>query len=530
MDDSRKARRDFISSLDFMKFAKLNFITIFGRKANANSKSGLLIEVLILTALVLLNVMDFLGLLSPELDYIKKIISWTALGYILFKASISNVFFGKKYPFFDISIIIAMFSMVLKNFIHYARIVYDGLEGGGIAITEGAGIAIDQYQFMGYNVPSYLVRLYSFLVQNEQTILIYGFIFGFSVLALLALFAAIKVEVRSPSLLSALGIDGIPSSGLEHLKRFFINYFVYFAFFVVVFNLVMEWLAIAVDAPLLMVGLVFYFFSGNLGLNQKLDKLGNMGSDFYEDFMEHFKDKSMIAWGIAGMLVLHIITDIPNLLFPYIFGFSGILYSGSFDAVTIWEVAWNAIQVPGLLLLDQVLIGMGYLLNLIGLLLLMIAPGFIWYHVYKKSEFDLSPILIFIFVTSSVYYLLSPVFIISMVDSSTLIGVSMGFQELSPNLIFVFISFGVGLLFSLLALSDFMKKIIVAILTLGVQVFFIRHMYLYLVSYFNFYAETIVAAFSQFQFHIMFFMGVIGIFTLLFYSLGSLGYIVKTWK
>ena len=499
-----------------------------GKKAQS-SKVGFLLEIIVLSILVILNVLDFFEILTPELDYIKKIISWSALCYILYRASLSKIFFGHTLPFFDMSIVLGFFSMVLKNFIHYARIVYDGLEGGGLVLDESTGmLTMTGHTFMGFDVPNYLVRLYSLMVENEQSLLLWGFIIGFSVLTILAFISSKFVSVEAPSLMHALGIEGEAQSFLDVIKRFFANYFVYLAFFVVIFNLVMEWLAIAVDAPLLMVGLVFYFFSGNLGISQKLEKLGNMGSDFYQDFMDHFKDKSMIVWGVAGMLVLHLITDIPNLIFPYVIGLSGILYSGAFETVTVWEIAWNALQ--GLDLVSQIILASGYLLNVLGILMLMIAPAFIWYHVYKESEFDISPILIFIFTASSIYYLIDPLFSIGMVDSSVLLGASVGLLEISPTFFSVGLSLGIALLFSLLSLNISLKRIVVLLLTIGIQVFFLRHIYYYLISSYNFYSTTVLSAFSASQYTIVFFMGIIGLFTLLFYSFGSLGYIVKTWK
>ncbi len=488
-----------------------------------------MLEIVVLSILVILNILDFFERLTPELDYIKKIISWSALCYILYRASLSKMFFGHTLPFFDMSIILGFFSMVLKNFIHYARIVYDGLEGGGLVLDEATGmLTMSGHTFMGYDVPNYLVRLYSLMVENEQSLLLWGFVFGFCVMTLLALVSAKFIFVKAPSLMYALGVEGSAHSFFDVIKRFFVNYFVYLSFFVVIFNLVMEWLAIAVDAPLLMVGLVFYFFSGNLGISQKLEKLGNMGSDFYEDFMDHFKDKSMIVWGVAGMLVLHLITDIPNLIFPYIIGLSGILYSGAVETVTVWEIALGSLQ--GIAITDQIVIMSGYVLNVIGILMLMIAPGFIWYHVYKESEFDISPLLIFIFVASSLYYLLDPLFSVSMVDSSVLLGASINILEISPSLFSVGISLGVGILLSLISLSFSVKRIVALVLTLGIQLFFLRHIYYYLMSSYNFYTDIVISALSVSQFSIAFFMGIIGIFTLLFYSLGSLGYVIKTWK
>ncbi len=479
----------------------------------AVSKAGFYIEILILSSLILLNVLDFFGRLTPELDYIKKIISWTALGYILYKASLSNIFFGEKYEFFDVAIVIGYFTMVLKNFIHYARIVYRGIEGGGLVFNEASGTFImEEAIFQGHVVPNYLVELYTLMVENEGTIMITGLAIGFGLMFVLALYVAKNIEIKSPSLLDAIGIRGESSSTLDFYKRFFACIIIFMSFFVVVFNLVMEWLAIAVDAPLLMVGLAFYMFSGNLKTGEKLEKLGNFGSDFYQEFIGLFQKRETIIWGVSGMLVLHIVTDIPNLLFPYILGFAGLLYSGAFDDITVWELAAESLQ--NLAVFDKVLLVIGYFMNVIGIMFLMLAPVYIWYHIYREKEFDFGPIIAFLFGSSVAYYLFDPLFVIGSVESSMLLGVSMGISAISPNILHLALSVGIGIGFIVCSLLELPKKVIVLISTLGIQFFFLRHMYLYLMSNFNFYSATLVSALSSSDFHIAFFLGVIGFFTL----------------
>ena len=56
-----------------------------------NKKISQRIEELILILIILLNIFDFFELLSADLDFIKLIISWTVLGYLIYKASLTKI-------------------------------------------------------------------------------------------------------------------------------------------------------------------------------------------------------------------------------------------------------------------------------------------------------------------------------------------------------------------------------------------------------------------------------------------------------
>ncbi|MFW6231082.1 MAG: hypothetical protein ACOC32_03590, partial [Nanoarchaeota archaeon] len=91
-------------------------------------------------------------------------------------------------------------------------------------------------------------------------------------------------------------------------------------------------------------------------------------------------------------------------------------------------------------------------------------------------------------------------------------------------------SAAVGLIFALSTLLYLPEKLFVILAILGVQAFFLRHIYLYLVTTFNFYLEALTSFFASSQYIRLIMLGTIGIFTLLFYVFGSIGYVVKTWK
>ena len=97
----------------------------------------------------------------------------------------------------------------------------------------------------------------------------------------------------------------------------------------------MEWLAVAIDAPLAVIGIFSYLFfiikhHEKFHVDSFLFKMGNFGEEFYERFIDMFHSRSGIILGISGMLVLHLFTDALSFIVPYIFVFRDILYFSHF--------------------------------------------------------------------------------------------------------------------------------------------------------------------------------------------------------
>ena len=82
----------------------------------------------------------------------------------------------------------------------------------------------------------------------------------------------------------------------------------------------MEWLAIAVDAPLLMVAIFVYILVVLIGKRFSTEgllyRIAAVGEQFYNNFVHLFQRKETILLGISGMLVLHLVTDIANFIVP----------------------------------------------------------------------------------------------------------------------------------------------------------------------------------------------------------------------
>ena len=78
------------------------------------------LEEVILILIIILNVLDFFEILPADIDFAKKIISWTALGYILYKASLTKIFFNNQKMSIDILLIMSYFMLIFKNIIIFS--------------------------------------------------------------------------------------------------------------------------------------------------------------------------------------------------------------------------------------------------------------------------------------------------------------------------------------------------------------------------------------------------------------------------
>ena len=142
----------------------------------------------------------------------------------------------------------------------------------------------------------YVKEFFIFLIDHAKTIEFTGLIIGGSAILLLSFIAALRFPFKKPSLLCVLHPEGYPQHTFWYSsRRFFLITFTLFGFFVIFFNLFMEWAAVAVDAPLLMVALLAYVFlvliRRRFSSEGLLFRLGAVGEEFYKKFIYLFHQK-----------------------------------------------------------------------------------------------------------------------------------------------------------------------------------------------------------------------------------------------
>ena len=222
--------------------------------------------------------------------------------------------------------------------------------------------------------------------------------------------------------------EGKPNTPSKYVVRVITIYLVYVAFFVVVFNLIMEWLALAIDAPIIMIALLFYLFIiirhyRKYKAESLIYRIGEFGEKFYEKLISLFHYKKTIFLGISGMVVLHLLTDAISFIIPYIFIFRDTLYFTQLGAGHESLIPLFLEQIKNLGFLEQFSLFFVYLLNLIGILFFLIMPSIFWYITFTRKKFHLSKFKIGLIFSSILVFILAPVFNISRLIQPSILGV-----------------------------------------------------------------------------------------------------------
>lgn len=480
-------------------------------------KLGRHIEGLILLCLIVLEVLDFIGWLSGDIDYIKKVISWTALAYVFYKVGISRVFFGQKHRAFDGIVIVSYFLLFLKDLV-------------GIA-----SISIKQTHYLTY--------LYLFVLENSVNLERYTFYSGIILIVIISVYSVLRFQIKENGLMKTIfGVGPPPKRIYEITSRAILTAMALMAFFILVFNLGMEWLAVALDTPLVVFGIFFYLFI-IVGRREKfapetlLYRIGNYGEGFYEKFIKAFHSKRGLFLSVSGLLVLHLLTEIGFFVIPQIFGFA--LFFGK---IIYYEISGiSQLSVAALLKSDistatslSEKIGMVWIygFNVVAILFMLIGPAFIWYNYYKNRGFYLRKIILSLFFTSFVCFLLAPVFGLRPIDSAGLVGVEIYISSILPtklglNLI-VGISIAAGLFVFFMGYSQYIKhKATAAAITL-ILLFFALYIFYYFLDTYRYYIGAIRYFFSTSEYFFGISFMVFLFIILVFYVAGYIIFLSET--
>jgi len=465
------------------------------------------LEEAILILIILLNVLDFFEILPADIDFAKKILSWTALGYILYKASLTKIFFNNQKRSVDILLIISYFMLIFKNIIIFS-----------------SGIKDEFFVFYDFQ---------KFILNNFPVLELYSTIIGSIMILILAIYSSICINVKKPSLMHIIQEEGKPNTLFRYAVRVITIYLVYVAFFVVVFNLIMEWLAITIDAPIIMIALLFYLFIvirhyRKYKAESLIYRIGEFGEIFYEKLISLFHYKKTIFLGISGMVVLHLLTDAISFIIPYIFIFRDTLYFTQLGAGHDALLTLFLEQIRNLPFLEQFSLFFIYLLNLIGILFFLIMPSIFWYIAFTRKNFYLSKFKIGLIFSSILVFILAPVFNISRLIHSSILGVDIKtnfannilYNNFSHILFFAFIFF-----LAIYFLSNYYKNVMIYAIILMSLIFFAYYIYLFFTSLTLYYTDIIGTLFITSHFILSFYFLLFLTINILFYIAGSIMFI-----
>ncbi len=462
--------------------------------------------------IILLNILDFFEVIPPSFDFLKKILSWTLLAGILLRESPSKVFFGHRHKLIDGALITSYFLMIIKNLTSYANVIVD-----------------ERSMFQ---------PLFIFVLEHHGLIEEISFIMGMLFLVVIAVIVTARIRFDKRSVMGVLHEAGDPSFDVKDvIIRFSLSFLVFVGFFLFVFNLMMEWLAIAVDSTILMAALLFYsIFSvhHHLGIHKFLSKVGDIGSSFYQKFIDHFRYKESLLLGITGLLVLHALTDISNFLIPYIIGIKDKLYFGLLGVGhdTIWKVIGSDLssQPVGFGVIALLVV---FLANVLGYLFLFASPGIIWFFIVHKNVPRLPKSVLVIFFTSLVPSLLSPLFRIKRLAGQNLIGVDVQTQSIF-NHIDPFISFGVMIVALVIAVifveHRHTTRILENIWVIISTVLFGSYIWLYFLDISRYYQDVILGTISMGLWGLTASFIIFEVMTVAFYIGGFVLFCHEVWK
>ncbi|MBI2134489.1 hypothetical protein HYU09_00730 [Candidatus Woesearchaeota archaeon] len=461
---------------------------------------------IILIFLILSDILDFFDILPGDIDYISLIVTWASLGYLLYRASLTRVFFNSRRKLVDILLISSYFMLVLKNLIQFS-----------------SGRLEEYAVFYGFQ---------KFIVDNSASLELYFFVAGSVAILLLAVYSALSISIKKPSLMHIIHEEGKPKNLYRLMVRIITIYLVYIAFFIVVFNLAMEWIGISVDAPILMIGLLLYIFVVARHRKYRAEslvfKIGEFGMDFYKKYVSLFHDKNTILLGISGMLVLHLLTDALSFIIPYILVFRDILYFSHLGPGHDALMPLFLQQISGQPALEVFSLFFVYLLNIMGILLLLLLPSLLWYMAFSEKKVHISNFKVSLIITSVAVFIIAPVFRISRLQESPIVGVDIktGFaQNLLFSDFFQVLFFAFILSAAIILLLDSYKKYFVHFILLKIIIFFMYYIYLFATSLFLYYIGIIAALFAASRLILSFYFLIFFAISILFYLVGFIMFV-----
>ncbi|MFH1316251.1 MAG: hypothetical protein ABII01_01925 [Candidatus Woesearchaeota archaeon] len=482
-------------------------------------KVAIELEEILIIILIILSFLEFFGLLFGELDFIKKIISWTVLGFLLYQASITKIFFGDKHKLMDLSLIIAFFLLLAKDLVSISGII---IEKGGI----------------DFFTPIHII-IYNNLWVIETT----GFVIGSLVIIFSSIFLTFNLHVKKPSIIHVLHDAGIPKSFWKKVERFLIVFLVLNAFFTLVFNLVMEWLAIAIDSSLMVFTVIIFLIlflkkhGRKFSIHSAIFKIAETSESFYQNFINLFHSKKRIYLGFSGLLVLHLITDIGVFILPYLFSFQDLFYFGNSQltsissSVSIFSLYTE--QILNLSVLEIISLTYLYFFNIVAIIVLLISPAYIWRRIYKKEGFKIGQIDLALFYTSILTFLIAPLFAIDKISSPGYIGVSL--TTIPINVIFDFyiimlFSILFGLVIFYLGYNHKLKNILIILGLIIIALFFSYYIFNYFLSSINYYISSIMILWKWNKFFIASIFGLFFVITSAAYVFGWIVFLLEIKK
>lgn len=277
------------------------------KKKTSSKKKTLIIYFLFL---IFLNIFDFFNLLSNDFDFFKKLLSWGIIIYFFYKVSFTKILIGSKEKAYEILYLIAFsFIAIPKALLLH---LYNIGEKEAIKNT--------------HIVFEFILVFFKEIV-NEFFLLI-CFSIGIIGIIIISISLISNKSIRKNSLLGSLNLK---ENYFKKLRLILISVFISLFFGIIIFNIFLEWFALAIDALILVLGLFYYLFKyikehTISNFSNFLNDISNTGNSFFQKNIENLSNKKTFSITIGFFIALHLVVDAGVYLVPYLIGTQNSLY------------------------------------------------------------------------------------------------------------------------------------------------------------------------------------------------------------
>jgi len=466
------------------------------------------IENIFILLFIALNLLDFINLLPPDLDFIKKIISWTFLLVIFYNIDFTKMIFGSSDKRINFLIVSCFLLLVINKFITI------------LTLSE-----------MGPMFKTFILSI----VENIAVIGRSSFIIASYLLIIISIYLAIRIRIKDNSIMGMIHESGkAPKSIIKIMIRAFVILIVLLAFYITLFDHVIEWLTIILDSPLIVISiLIAIFYSFKKGYFKKdfsymLSHISDFGEKLYLKLVSMFYNKNTVLLGFLGVFVLYLVIDLSGVVMHYLLVYYQPFYIKALESVitdNIYALMVSDINnAPNILYAAPILLN--YIFSSFGIIILLISPAYIWYKYVLHKKIFFSRMWSILILTSITSFFFSQIFMLKSIKNSYFTGVLIQTASLGEPFFAAFMTISVFALTLIFSKYEFVKKSLISFSLMAISIFLIKYLYLLVLSISDYYINSIIMLFLNKDYLISFFFLTFFAISIIFYSFGLL-YMLK---
>ena len=276
-------------------------------------------DLLFKLGLLALGFADFFGLLPDALDILDKGLTAAVLAYFWYELKLSKFLFGTRVRWLDGTILTAFYILVIDSFIQVIRVIdLNGQLASDAAYltTVIPGLSVVKSAFLFVYNPA-----------NAASISLLSAIIGFSLLIIVAVYAATKLTYTRVSVMHSFArlfihtkknwIKFSNTTGTSRITKFVLSVLVLFSIYQYFFALVNQWFIISLDKALLIVAIVYAAKDIKGTKSKALNTLGRFDDILLNGIRDIFTNHKKFYLGFGILLVFHYLSDLATFFLPY---------------------------------------------------------------------------------------------------------------------------------------------------------------------------------------------------------------------